>query len=241
MAKKLPKQFLETDMYPPVKAFFSELGYTVNAEVKGCDVALMKNDELIIIELKKNFNITLLYQAVTRKKAASQVYVAIPRPKRARGTDYVAMLHILEKLELGLITIAMDSPTRAVSIVLHPPATLGDKTSKARERMLKEISGRSNDKNIGGSTKTKLMTAYREKSIKIACALSTLSEQATAVQLRKDFDCPPDTYQVMKGNFYRWFKFLGNAQFTLSAAGKKMLTSGEFEEMKSFYFDLYKT
>jgi len=59
MKKKNPVSFSETDMYPPIKDFFLDLGYTVNAEVKGCDVAMMKNDELIIIELKKNFNITL--------------------------------------------------------------------------------------------------------------------------------------------------------------------------------------
>ena len=149
------------------------------------------------------------------------------------------MLQILEKLEIGLITVAMDSPSRAVSIVCHPPAIPGAKMLKNRQKMVREIDGRSADRNVGGSSKTKLMTAYREKSIKIAYVLSFVGEPATAALLRKEFDCPEDTYRVMKGNYYRWFKFLGNARFALSAAGKKMLQSGEFREIVTFYSDFY--
>jgi len=235
--KKPPVTFTEADMFLPIKNFFSSIGYSVNAEVKGCDIALIKNDELLLVELKKSFNITLLYQAMNRKKDASQVYVAIPRPKKVRDKNYRAMLNILTKLEIGLITVAMDSPTHAVAIVLQPPAIPGNKLLKGREKMLREIYGRTNDTNIGGSSKIKIMTAYREKSIKIACALHTLGEHATAPQLRRNYSCPPDTYQVMKRNFYGWFKFLGNAMFELTTKGKKMLISNEFADTVKYYMD----
>ena len=227
--------FSEADMFPPIKAFFASIGYSVNAEVKGCDVALMKNDELLLIELKKSFNITLLYQAMSRKKTASQVYVAIPRPKRVRDKNYHAMLEILKKLEIGLITVAMDSPTRAISIILQPPALPGNKSLKSRDKMLREIGGRSNDTNVGGVTKTKLMTAYREKCIKIACALHIAGKPQTSTELRKRFDCPPDTNTVMKRCTYNWFVFLGNATFELTKRGLAMLEGGEFAEMVEFY------
>ena len=45
--------FRETDLYEPVRRFLEEEGYTVQAEVKGCDVAAVKNGHLVIVELKK--------------------------------------------------------------------------------------------------------------------------------------------------------------------------------------------
>ena len=55
--------FRETDLYEPVRRFLEEEGYTVQAEVKGCDVAAVKNGHLVIVELKKAFNLRLVYQA----------------------------------------------------------------------------------------------------------------------------------------------------------------------------------
>ena len=46
----------ETDLYNPIKVFFEAKGYEVKAEVTDCDVvALKKDEEPIIIELKKKF------------------------------------------------------------------------------------------------------------------------------------------------------------------------------------------
>jgi len=233
--KALTISFTEADMFPPIKAFFESLDYSINAEVKGCDIVLVKNDELILIELKKSFNITLLYQAMARKKAASQVYVAIPRPKKVRDKNYRAMLEILSKLEIGLILVAMDSPTRIVSIASHPPAIPGSKALKPRERVLREISGRTNDTNIGGVSKTKIMTAYREKCIQLACALYVLGKPQTAAHLQRKYACPINSNGTMKNCAYGWFKFLGNALFELSPKGKSMIESGEFDETVQFY------
>jgi hypothetical protein len=237
---KKSKDFSETDMYPPIKAFFEGLGYSVNAEVKGCDVAMVKNDELVIVELKKNFNMTLLYQAVGRLNMTTQVYVVIPRPRRARrDADWQAMLFILQKVGVGLITIAMDSPTRAISILLQPPVSLSEKNSKIRKQVFREIDGRSADRNIGGSNKRKIMTAYREKNIRIAYVLSMLDAPASASHIRSEHECPMDTYSIMYRNSYKWFKATGDAKFTLSAAGKKMLAGGEFAEIVEFYKNYY--
>jgi hypothetical protein len=100
---------------------------------------------------------------------------------------------------------------------------------------VREIAGRSADRNVGGVTKKKIMTAYREKNIRIAYALSKCDGPVTATQVRCDYDCPIDTYRVMYSNSYKWFKFLGNAKFILSAAGKRMLESGEYKEVVDFF------
>ena len=43
----------ETDLYAPVKAMLEAKGYTVKAEVNGCDVVACKDDDpIVIVELK---------------------------------------------------------------------------------------------------------------------------------------------------------------------------------------------
>ena len=54
--------FKETDLYEPIRAFLEEEGYQVQAEVKGCDIAAVKDGQLVIVELKKAFNLKLVYQ-----------------------------------------------------------------------------------------------------------------------------------------------------------------------------------
>ena len=55
----------ETDLYLPVKRHLEAQGYTVKAEVKGCDAVATRGTEVpVIIELKQSLTLALLYQAV---------------------------------------------------------------------------------------------------------------------------------------------------------------------------------
>ena len=76
--------FKESDLYSPVCNYFTELGYDVQAEVKSCDLIAKKDSEIIIAELKKNFCLKLVYQAIERQSITDSVYVVIPRPKKAQ-------------------------------------------------------------------------------------------------------------------------------------------------------------
>ena len=93
--------FSETDLAGPLYGRLAELGYTVRSEVKDCDIAAVKGDELLIIEVKKTLNLPLLVQAVRRQRLTDIVYVAIPRPsnkgkwwRESRGAQ-----HLLRRLE----------------------------------------------------------------------------------------------------------------------------------------------
>ena len=57
----------ETDMYEPIKKKLEGLGYTVRAEVKDCDIVAVKDDEMSVVEMKRSFNITVVYQAMNRR------------------------------------------------------------------------------------------------------------------------------------------------------------------------------
>jgi len=78
----------ETDLYGPINDYLTAQGYTVRSEVLGCDIAATKGEDLVVIELKRSFCISLLLQATQRQRVADSVYVAIPKPpdreRRAR-------------------------------------------------------------------------------------------------------------------------------------------------------------
>ncbi|HBN82321.1 MAG TPA: hypothetical protein DDZ89_00600, partial [Clostridiales bacterium] len=100
----------ETELYKPVKELFEKMGYTVNGEVTDMDVTAVRGDELIVVEMKTGFNVTLLLQAVKRQKITEQVYVAIPRPtyKKRFSQDFKDKEYLIRRLSLGLILVAMD-------------------------------------------------------------------------------------------------------------------------------------
>lgn len=229
------RDFSENDMYLPVKKFFSELGFKVNAEVKNCDITLLKDNKLIIVEMKKHFCLELLFQAMERQSLADEVYVAVPRFKTAKGRKYNNILNIVKKLELGLITIAMDSPVKTVEI-LHFPKTSKVKAN-LKNSIISEIHGRSVELNSGGSTGTKIITAYREKAVKIACTLNFAGPLKASVLVR-DYSCDKNTYSILRNNVYGWFDRMPNARFSLNKVGLTELCSGSLKQLFDYYTEL---
>ena len=129
--------FKESDLYSPVCNYFTELGYDVQAEVKSCDLIAKKDSEIIIAELKKNFCLKLVYQAIERQSITDSVYVVIPRPKKgAKGSEWNNMLKLMKKLNIGIITVAVDSPLKTVDIVSVPESVSVPKSSKKRSSCL---------------------------------------------------------------------------------------------------------
>ncbi len=157
----------ETDLYQPVKSFLEKSGYNVKAEVKSCDIVAMKNDEIIIIELKLSFNLELIFQIIDRQKKCDSVYAALPLPEDYfKNSKWKSVKNLLRRLNAGLIFI---SENGNVQIVFHP-ADFDSKKSRSanmkhRRAIINEFESRSFDGNTGGSTRKKLMTAYRESCV----------------------------------------------------------------------------
>jgi hypothetical protein len=213
----------ETDLYPPLQAYLAAQGYTVRAEVQSCDIAASKGDDLIVIELKRSLSIDLLAQAAQRQKRCASVYVAIPRPpdvgkwKRQRRD----VLHLLRRLELGLILVAPGAPRKAVEIVFHPLPSERRLQKRAHRAVLEEMAARSLDLNAGGSTRRKLVTAYRERAIHIAARLAESSPQ-TPRQLRAA-GTGEKTLAILARNVYGWFERVDRGIYGLTAAGREAL------------------
>src|SRR5690625_4201730 len=141
------KKLYEADLYEPVQHYFQSLGYRVQAEVNDCDVVALKDDSLIIIELKLNLNITLLMQAANRQKLTPDVYIAIPRPKSSlRRRRWRDLVHLIRRLELGLILVSIEGRKPSINVV-HEPRSFDRKrtmreSKEVRDKLMKDVLSR---------------------------------------------------------------------------------------------------
>ena len=225
--------FKETDLYEPIRAFLEEEGYQVQAEVKGCDIAAVKDGQLVIVELKKSFSLKLVYQGLERQSLTEQVFVAIPRPKKgAREKSWKDMVKLLKRLELGLLTVALDSPLQTVDVVLEPSDSLAWKNRKKREKVQAELEKRQVDANVGGMTRRKIMTAFREKSICVACILEKEGQLSLAEFRERGLE---DCVGLLSKNYDKWFKRVEKGVYALSEKGKEALENEDFAKVVAFY------
>ncbi len=227
----------EFELFPVLKDYYVAEGYKVNAEVKDCDMTAVKDDELIIIEMKTSLNITVLYQALERKKLSPNVYIAIPRPKRDYRKMKLKMKNLVSKLDLGLIVI--DVINKGLEFLVHPEKNPSQRINILKKtKLLTEINNRSVDENIGGKNKTKVLTAYKELGIAL-CVVINLEGQASTKTLRDKYGFDQKTTQYLHTNFFRWYKKVGQATYELSKEGKDVLKSSEYTNAVKFFEDKY--
>jgi hypothetical protein len=233
---KETRKMLETDLYMPIHDYFEKLGYDVHGEVKDCDMTASKGDELIIIELKRNLSLQLLIQAAKRQRITENVYIAIPKPNYSLFTKkWKDLCYIVRRLELGLITVSFKNDIEKVDVVFHPSPFDKRKsmqmTRKKRKSVTNEIDGRHGNYNLGGSTRTKLMTVYKENSVHIACCLKMFG-QLSPHKLR-ELGTGNNTQSVLSKNFHGWFERMERGIYKLSEKGYEVFT--EYPELAAYY------
>ncbi len=230
MTSTLPK-IKETDLYPPIAALLTAQGFTVRGEVAHCDLTAVRGDELVIVELKCSANLEVLIQATARQAATRGVYVALPRPADLRAARWRGVRRLLRRLELGLILVSFTGDAPSVQIAFHPLPYERKTLAKARRGILREIAARSGDFNTGGSTRTKLMTAYREQALQVACLLAAGGPQSPkALRAR---GAAKNTLGILARNVYGWFTRLDRALYDITPAGHAALE--EFAEVAERY------
>jgi len=218
------KILCETDLARPLCNWLAGQGYTVRSEVRDCDIAAVRGDELLIVEMKKALNLPLILQAVQRQRMADSVYVAIPRPpnKWKWWKESRDVFHLLRRLELGLILVALGNCKGPVDVVFPPRPLAQRRRAPSRRALLAEIAGRTADFNTAGSSHTKLVTAYRENAIYIACCLLHWREMAPAAL--RALGTGPKTQSILRMNVYGWFERTGRGMYALSARGNEEIS-----------------
>lgn len=232
------KKLQEADLYKPIQRYFLREGYEVYGEVKDCDIVAVKEDDLVIVELKLTLSVDLLIQAAKRQKLTDQVYIAIPRPKgRLNSKQWADKCHLVKRLELGLIVVSFPGNHSKADILIHPTSfhrkIAAGRNKMKREAILKEISGRSADFNIGGSSRTKIMTAYKENCIQIACILNNMGPLSPkALKVMGAGDKIPS---ILTNNYYGWFKRIKRGTYAITEKGR--LEVQEYQELVNYYLE----
>lgn len=210
----------ETELHRPVSDFLVARGYTVRSEVHGCDITATKGDELIVVELKRHFSVDLLVQAIERRRLTDSVYVAVPRPDKGHGR-WRGIRKLLRRLELGLIFVSSSRGRARVEVVLHPGPYQPRKAPRARRAVIDEIGRRSKDYNEGGSTRRKLLTAYREEAIHIACLLD--AHGPSRPKALRALGTSPRTLSILSRNVYGWFERVSHGVYGITEEGRNGL------------------
>ena len=188
----------ETDLYPAVKRLLEIQGYMVKAEVKSCDVMAVRGDEpQIIVELKNGLTLQLIYQAIDRLSITEHVYIAIAKPKRAVPLE---AQKLCKRLGLGLLVI---SKSGSVDILAEPAPYFPRPNKNRKTALLKEFHKRKGDPNVGGSTKVKLITSYKQDALRCLCHLH--SNGATKVSNLRKATQVDRAATILRADYYGWF------------------------------------
>jgi len=215
----MPIKLQESDLYLPIKHFLSNLGYQVKGEIKDCDIVAIKEQEMIIIELKLTLNITLLLQAVERFTLSDNVYIAIPKQATIYKNKQKQLKKLIARLGLGLIIVDIQKTQQYVEIINDPKDYIPKKNKRKQKALLKEFNSRQGDTQKGGSTnKNAGLTAYRQRAIRIAEYLLQ-SSPASGASINKAIDEPQAT-QFLYNNHYGWFDKVQRGLYALSEKGK---------------------
>lgn len=220
----------EADLYAPIKRFLESQGYAVKGEIGACDIVGVRpekgaespSETLVIVELKTQFNLVLVLQAVDRLRLAENVYIAFRVGKGQSAswrTRRKQVLQLLRRLGVGLLTVS----TRNRVVAELDPGPYQPRTDKRRQsRLLKEFAERVGDPEAGGSSSKKRLTAYRQDALRCAWQLIDTNElKASEV---RDQSAVERAGTIMRDNHYGWFERTRRGYYALSPKGEKELS-----------------
>ena len=207
---------METSLYLPVKAFLEAAGYEVKGEIGGCDlVGLASADPSVVVvcELKLSFNLELILQAVDRAAVADEVWIAARVSAKGRGREGDRRYRDLcRRLGIGMLGV---SDRGEVSVIVSSVSPMPRTNPKRRTRLVREHQRRRGDPAKGGSTRTPIMTAYRQQAL--ACAEALL---AGPLRPRDIKDRAPDSGRILLSNVYGWFERVRPGVYQLTEPGR---------------------
>ena len=210
---------METTLYLPVKRFLERLGFTVKGEIGGCDLVALSGDDppvVVIGELKLSFNLELILQAVDRAGACDEVWLAAKMSARGKGRESDARYrNLCRRLGFGMLGVTNSG---AVEVLVKPPTSAPRRDPKKRSKLVSEHQRRIGDPVLGGSTRSPIMTAYRQQAL--ACASALAGGPGRVRDLRATI---PDAGKILLHNVYGWFDRAERGVYVLTDAGRAAL------------------
>lgn len=205
----------ETDLYAPVKAFLEGQGYEVKAEVEGVDIMALRDGDPdpVIVELKTGFTLALLHQGIDRQRLSDWVYLAVPGTTGRKAL--ARQVGLCRRLGLGLLTVRLKDGH--VTPQCDPGPFTPRKVKPRQTRLLREFARREGDPNTGGSTRTRLVTAYRQDAIRVAAHLAEHGPSRGA-EIAKATGVTKAT-TMLRDDHYGWFERVARGVYALTQRG----------------------
>ena len=214
----------EEDLYQPLRIYLEKQGYDVRAEVQECDLVAVKEDEILIIELKTRVTTALLIQAARRKDICDSVYIAVPiLPGKNHLPNQSGIKSLLKRLEVGLILVRFMKTRTRVEVVLHPRPFEKRMRRRKKSAILREIDGRYGEFHQGGiPVSSEKITAYKQESIKIGFLLR--DRGALSPKKLKELGTHKNkTQSILSKNVYGWFDNISRGIYEINKAGEEAL------------------
>jgi hypothetical protein len=208
----------ETALYLPVKRFLENRGFSVKGEICGCDLVALRGEEpplVVVGELKLAFNLELVLQGVDRTPACDDIWLAVRAAGRRGRERDPRVRKLCRLLGFGLIGV---STTGRVEVLLEPGPWRPRRDGRRRSKLVGEHRRRLGDPAMGGSSKSPIMTAYRQQAL--ACAASLSDGPRRTSELRA---AVPDASKILLRNVYGWFVRVERGVYGLTEAGTSAL------------------
>lgn len=215
----------ESELSEPVRRWLEGQGYTVHAEVMGCDLLARKAEELVVVELKTAFSLALVYQGIERQERSDSVYLAIGiQDARKPPPNFGPMKTLCRRLGLGLVTVRFLKRSTRVEVVLHPGDFLPRNRPSGRRAILREIDSRYSEFTRGGiTTKDRRMSAYRQQALVCAHLMDQRGQSSPAALVKAG--APKKAGSILSRNVYGWFNKVAKGLYELSPEGRIALGS----------------
>lgn len=222
----------ETSLYLPVKRFLESFGFSVKGEIGGCDMVGLSGDAppfVVVCELKMQFNLELVLQAVDRAAACDEVWLAARLSNRAGGRargranarareDDPRFRALCRRLGFGLLGVGGNG---AVEVLLKPTAPPPRRDPRRRSRLVDEHRRRHGDPTAGGASRRPIMTAYRQEALRCAALLA-----AGPRRVRDLKPASPNAQKILRRNVYGWFARAERGVYGLTEAGHAAAAAG---------------
>lgn len=214
---KVKSNLRESDLYPPVKTYLERQGFEVKGEVGAADVVARRGDDLVIVELKTGFSLTLLQQGVDRLGVTDDVYLAVPAQAKSKALR--ANVKLARRLGLGVLTVRLRDGF--VEALADPGPYAARKLPKKRKRLLRAFDRLDGDPNAGGATRHGIVTGYRQDALKCARFLAVHGASKGA-HVAEWVEVPQAT-RIMAADHYGWFARVDRGVYRLTAQGEAAL------------------
>ena len=215
----------ESELYDPVKRYLEARGYTVKGEVNGVDlVACHPDKETVLVELKKSFSLKLVLQGIERLALSDSVYLAVPA-SAARGNtlnqQYKSVIKLCRRLGLGLMQVYFGPRTTRVDVLVDPGPYRPRKTPRKSRALHEEFTNREGDPNTGGTTRRKIVTAYRQQVLQVAACVAEYD--ACPLPKIRETTGVTNAGSIVQKNHYGWFERVSRGHYRLTEQGKDEL------------------